>query len=97
MTPSTVAGVMNGHLQSLYSCVGQELRSGGHIGTVQIDLAIQGSGQVQGASVHGGSGSKRSIQSASDESLFAGSISRAACKVRRLLDVTAGGNHHSLA
>lgn len=60
LSPQTVAGVMNGHLQSLYGCVGQELRSGGHIGSVQIDLAIAGSGQVLGASVHGGSGAFQS-------------------------------------
>jgi hypothetical protein len=55
LTPQDVAGVMNRNLNSLFSCVSQELRSGGNLGTVQIDLAIAGSGQVLGASVRQGS------------------------------------------
>jgi hypothetical protein len=47
---------MNRKLDSLFGCVGQELRGGGHVGTVRIDLAIAGSGKVMGASVSGGSG-----------------------------------------
>lgn len=52
---SDVEGVMNRKLNSLFSCVSQELRGGGRLGTVQIDLAILGSGQVMGASVSTGS------------------------------------------
>ncbi|MBK8169489.1 MAG: serine/threonine protein kinase [Sandaracinaceae bacterium] len=51
----TVAGVMNRSLNSLFSCVGAELRRGGHVGNVQIDLAIEGSGRVLGATVRTGS------------------------------------------
>jgi hypothetical protein len=53
---SDVAGVMNRKLNSLFGCVGQELRRGGRLSTVRIDLAIAGSGQVMGASVNAGSG-----------------------------------------
>jgi hypothetical protein len=57
-----VAGVMNRRLNSLFGCVGQELRGGSRLGTVQIDLAILGSGKVAGASVNTGSpGFKRCI------------------------------------
>jgi hypothetical protein len=56
---SDVEGVMNRKLNSLFGCVGQELRSGGRLGTVQIDLAILGSGQVAGASVNPGSAAFR--------------------------------------
>lgn len=55
LTSSTVASVMNRHINSFFSCVGQELRRGGKLGQVQIDLAIAGSGQVLGASVRQGS------------------------------------------
>jgi serine/threonine-protein kinase len=57
LRPSDIEGVMNRRLNSLFGCVSQELRSGGHLGNVQIDLAIVGSGQVLGASVNTGSGS----------------------------------------
>ena len=46
---------MNRHINSFFGCVSQELRSGGSLGQVQIDLAIAGSGQVLGASTRQGS------------------------------------------
>ncbi len=55
LTPSTVAGVMNGRINSFFPCVGTELRSGGSLGRVRIDLAIAGSGSVLGSSVRAGS------------------------------------------
>ncbi len=55
LTPSTVAGVMNGRINSFFPCVGTEFRSGGSLGRVRIDLAIAGSGSVIGSSVHAGS------------------------------------------
>ena len=62
LTSSDVAGTMNRNLNSLFSCVSQELRRGGKLGTVRIDLAIAGSGSVMGASVNAGSGAfKRCI------------------------------------
>ena len=54
-TPADVQGVMNRRLNSLFGCVGQELRRGGSLGHVTIDLAIMGNGHVQGASVRPGS------------------------------------------
>jgi hypothetical protein len=60
LTSRDVAGVMNRRLNSLFGCVGQELRRGGRLGTVRIDLAIAGSGAVQGASVHTGSAAFKS-------------------------------------
>jgi hypothetical protein len=51
-----IEAVMNRRLNTLFGCVGTELRSGGHLGTVQIDMAILGSGQVMGASINTGSG-----------------------------------------
>ncbi|MDH5672450.1 MAG: protein kinase [Myxococcales bacterium] len=53
---SDVAGVMNRKLNTLFGCVSQELRRGGRLGNVRIDLAILGSGKVMGASVNTGSG-----------------------------------------
>ena len=50
-----IQAVMDRRLNSLFGCVSQELRSGGRLGSVQIDLAIMGSGQVAGASVSSGS------------------------------------------
>jgi eukaryotic-like serine/threonine-protein kinase len=50
-----IQAVMDRKLNSLFGCVSQELRSGGRLGSVQIDLAILGSGQVMGASVSSGS------------------------------------------
>jgi hypothetical protein len=57
LRPQDIEAVMNRRLNSLFGCVSQELRGGGHLGNVQIDLAIVGSGQVLGASVNTGSGS----------------------------------------
>jgi hypothetical protein len=50
-----VAGVMNRSLNRMFGCVGEELRHGGKLGRVTIDLAILGSGRVMGASVNTGS------------------------------------------
>jgi serine/threonine-protein kinase len=50
-----VAGVMNRHINKFFSCVSQELRRGGSLGQVQIDLAIAGNGKVLGASARQGS------------------------------------------
>jgi hypothetical protein len=50
-----VAGVMNRSLNRMFGCVGEELRHGGKLGRVTIDLAILGSGRVLGASVNTGS------------------------------------------
>ena len=55
LSSSDVAGVMNRELNRMFGCVGEELRRGGKLGKVTIDLAILGSGQVAGASVHAGS------------------------------------------
>jgi hypothetical protein len=55
LTGGDVAGVMNRELNRLFGCVGEELRRGGKLGSVGIDLAILGSGRVAGASVHAGS------------------------------------------
>jgi hypothetical protein len=55
LTSGDVAGVMNRRLNSLFGCVSKELRRGGRLGKVQIDLAIAGSGKVQGVSVRPGS------------------------------------------
>jgi serine/threonine protein kinase len=63
LTSADVAGVMNRNINTLFGCVGQELRGGGSLSEVQIDLAIAGSGQVLGASVRQGSpGFKSCIQ-----------------------------------
>lgn len=55
LTGAQVSSIMNRNLNSMFSCVGQELRSNGALGKVTIDLAIAGSGQVLGASVRPGS------------------------------------------
>lgn len=60
LTPADVAGVMNRHINQLFSCVSTELRSGGSLGNVQIDLAIAGNGSVLGASTRQGSPAFRS-------------------------------------
>ncbi|MFI5305988.1 MAG: protein kinase [Polyangiales bacterium] len=57
-----IEAVMNRRLNSLFGCVSGELRGGSHLGNVQIDMAILGSGQVAGASISTGSpGFKRCI------------------------------------
>lgn len=55
LTSADVAGVMNRNLNRMFACVGDELRHGGKLGKVTIDLAILGSGKVVGASVNTGS------------------------------------------
>jgi serine/threonine protein kinase len=55
LTSGDVAGVMNRELNRMFGCVGEELRKGGKLGHVVIDLAIMGSGHVAGASVNVGS------------------------------------------
>ncbi len=55
LSAATVTSVMNRHINSFFSCVGPELRRGGRLSKVQIDLAIAGSGQVLGVSVRQGS------------------------------------------
>ncbi|HET6332594.1 MAG TPA: protein kinase [Polyangiales bacterium] len=54
LTSGDVAGVMNRSLNRMFGCVGDELRHGGKLGRVTIDLAILGSGKVMGASVNTG-------------------------------------------
>jgi hypothetical protein len=61
---SDIEAVMNRKLNTLFGCVSQELRSGGRLGTVQIDMAILGSGQVAGASVNAGSGAFKKCMAA---------------------------------
>ncbi|UJR79803.1 protein kinase domain-containing protein [Sandaracinus amylolyticus] len=55
LSPSQVAGVMNGRINSFFPCVGEELRGGRSLGRVRIDMAIAGSGAVLGSSVRAGS------------------------------------------
>ncbi len=55
LSSADVAGAMNRNLNSMFSCVSEELRQGGHLSKVTIDLAIVGSGHVAGASVSAGS------------------------------------------
>jgi len=55
LTSADVAGIMNRSLNRMFSCVGEELRQGGKLGRVTIDVAILGSGKVMGASVSAGS------------------------------------------
>lgn len=64
LTSQQVAGVMNRHINQLFGCVVQEQRSGGGLTSVQIDLAIAGTGELIGASTRQGSQQfKRCIQS----------------------------------
>jgi serine/threonine protein kinase len=60
LSSGTVAGVMNRNINRLFGCVGQELRRGGSLSQVTIDLAIAGNGRVLGASVRPGSGAFQS-------------------------------------
>jgi serine/threonine-protein kinase len=55
LSPAQVVGAMNGRINTLFSCVSEELRSGRTLGRVRVDLAIAGSGQVLGSSVRAGS------------------------------------------
>jgi serine/threonine protein kinase len=59
LSPATVAGVMNRNLnQVANACVK------GSVGTIKIDMAIAGSGQVLGVSVNGGDGGVQSCVAA---------------------------------
>lgn len=60
LTSADVQGVMDKKLNSLFSCVSEELRRGGKLGTVRIDLAIMGPGNVAGASINTGSAAFKS-------------------------------------
>lgn len=55
LTSGDVAGVMNTRLNSLFGCVAEEMKRGGQLGNVRIDIAIAGSGSVLGASINSGS------------------------------------------
>ncbi len=56
LTPNQVASVMNKHVNRIYrQCVPAELRRGGNLSQVQIDIAIAGNGSVLGASARQGS------------------------------------------
>lgn len=55
LTGTQVAGVMNRNLNRFYrACVIPELKGGGQLGSVKVDLAIAGDGSVLGATVRGG-------------------------------------------
>lgn len=57
LSPGDVASTMNRSLNSIYNaCVVPELRRGGALGNVTIDIAIAGSGSVMGVSARAGSG-----------------------------------------
>lgn len=56
LSPQQVAGVMNRNINRLLPCVAREP----NVGTVRIDMAIAGSGEVLGASVRNGSPSFQS-------------------------------------
>lgn len=57
LNPADVAGTMNRNLNTLFTCVTEERRAGGKVGSVRIDLAIQGTGRVMGATITGGGSS----------------------------------------
>lgn len=55
-----VASILNGQLNRLYrECVIPEVKSGGRLGNVTMDVAIAGNGSVLGATVRAGSGTFR--------------------------------------
>jgi len=54
LAPAQVAGVMNGRINTFFTCVSEELRGGHSLGRVRIDMAIAGSGRVLGSSVRAG-------------------------------------------
>lgn len=61
LSPADVASTMNRSLNSIYNaCVVPELRRGGALGNVTIDIAIAGSGSVMGVSARAGSGEFKS-------------------------------------
>lgn len=57
LSTSQVAATMNRRIRSLMPCVAGEHRGGRRVGSVRIDMAIAGSGEVLGASVRNGSAS----------------------------------------
>ncbi len=59
LSTAAIAKVMNAKINKLFSCVSAELRAGNKLSTVQIDLAIAGSGKVLGASTRQGTASFR--------------------------------------
>jgi len=69
LSSADVAGVMNRNLNRMFSCVGDELRQGGRLGKVTIDLAIMGNGHVAGASVSTGSGGFQKCMAAKVQSV----------------------------
>ncbi|MCB9612261.1 MAG: serine/threonine protein kinase [Sandaracinus sp.] len=61
LSPGDVAATMNRSLNGIYNaCVVPELRRGGNLGNVTIDIAIAGSGSVMGVSARAGSGEFKS-------------------------------------
>ncbi len=60
LSPAQVAGVMNGRINSFFPCVGTELRGGGSLGRVRMNIAIASNGSVLGSSVDAGSPAFRS-------------------------------------
>ncbi|MEM6960626.1 MAG: hypothetical protein AAF550_02640, partial [Myxococcota bacterium] len=69
LSGAQVSSVMNRHINSLFSCVGQELRRGKQLSNVQIDLAIASDGSVLGASPRQGSPAFKSCISAKVQSI----------------------------
>ncbi|MEM9067530.1 MAG: hypothetical protein AAGE52_03460, partial [Myxococcota bacterium] len=56
LSPGDVQGTMNRHLNRIFNaCVLPESRAGRSVGSVTIDIAIAGSGQVMGVSARAGS------------------------------------------
>lgn len=61
LSPGDVAATMNRNLNSMYNaCVVPELRRGGGLGNVTIDIAIAGNGSVMGVTARAGSGDFKS-------------------------------------
>lgn len=61
LSPGDVQGVMNRNLNRIFNrCVVPEMRRGGTIGNVTVDIAIAGNGQVMGVSARAGSGAFKS-------------------------------------
>ncbi len=57
LSPGDVQGVMNRNLNRIFNrCVVPEMRRGGRIGNVTVDIAIAGNGRVMGVSARQGSG-----------------------------------------
>lgn len=61
LSPGDVQGVMNRNLNRIFNrCVVPEMRRGGRIGNVTVDIAIAGNGRVMGVSARAGSGAFKS-------------------------------------